>query len=355
AVTLSDHAPPVMVETLPPDALPSLLAVPTVRRSSARFTVKSPRPLTAKRRNAWRSGELLTRRPGLAPKAVVGAAPSTYVSATAGNMRVVGEAVTVTLALPGALSRSVTLAVGTCVPGESPAATTTEPVPSGPSTLDVQRRPAPRSPSSASTAVAARSTGRPASTPEESAGTSIVTVGATFGGLTTTVRDARPTSQPLSVAAAVTVCVPGRSALVVTLAPPPIRPSRSEVQRMAPDTSPSVASGAVALNVRLVPTMTRVPGAGVAIVTTGGVGVMVTRGGRFGPRTRSVACACAARPSESATAAVIVCVPTWSDDAVTLGPSPSGPSRLEVQWIPVVRSPSSTSRAVPASVTGAPA
>ena len=82
---------------------------------------------------------------------------------------------------------------------------------------------------------------------------------------------------------------------------------------------------------------------------------MVTRGGRFGPRTRTVACACAARPSESATAAVIVCVPTWSDDAVTLGPSPSSPSRLEVQWIPVVRSPSSTSRAVPASVTGAPA
>ena len=202
---------------------------------------------------------------------------------------------------------------------------------------------------------------------------------------------------------------------------------------MAPDTSPSVASSAVALNVRLVPTKTRVPGAGVAIVTTGGVGVtvsvtaallvapsesvtaavrvcapsvstaltvapapsapsrldvhwtarsrskssaavaarvtavpagtaepsagavMVTRGGRFGPRMRTVACACAARPSESATAAVIVCVPTWSDDAVTLGPSPSSPSRLEVQWIRVVRSPSSTSRAVPASVTGAPA
>ena len=82
---------------------------------------------------------------------------------------------------------------------------------------------------------------------------------------------------------------------------------------------------------------------------------MVTRGGRFGPRTRTVACACAVRPSESATTAVIVCVPTWSDGAVTLGPSPSSPSRLEVQWIRVVRSPSSTSRAVPSSVTGAPA
>ena len=50
-----------------------------------------------------------------------------------------------------------------------------------------------------------------------------------------------------------------------------------------------------------------------------------------------------------------MCVPTWSDAAVTLGPLPSDPSRLDVQPMRDVRSPSSTSRAVPTSVTGSPA
>ena len=58
----SDQALLVIARTLPPAALPSPLLEPTVTRSSACCTRNGPMPVTAKRRNAWRTGDVPTRR-----------------------------------------------------------------------------------------------------------------------------------------------------------------------------------------------------------------------------------------------------------------------------------------------------
>ena len=83
------------------------------------------------------------------------------------------------------------------------------------------------------------------------------------------------------------------------------------------------------------------PSAGVATLTTGGVGVTVRRA-----RAEPTA------PSESVTAATSVCVPS-ERTRVPFGPS--APSRLDVQRSRPVRSPSKSSLAVAASRTAVPA
>src|SRR2546425_7566081 len=104
----------------------------------------------------------------------------------------------------------------------------------------------------------------------------MVTDGAVFGGRMTTVVCARPRRPPVSAAIAVIVCVPALRRVVEKVGPVPIGPSRLEIQRSVEPTLPSVASMAVAVKVTLVPAKMRVPCGGAVIVTTGGVGVIVT-------------------------------------------------------------------------------
>ena len=70
--------------------------------------------------------------------------------------------------------------------------------------------------------------------------------------------------------------------------------------------------------------------------------------------TLSVICARPARPVASVTRAVMTCVPGWRRATVRAAPVPRGPSRLDVHWIWLERSPLSASVAVPLKVTGAP-
>ena len=143
-------------------------------------------------------------------------------SALGGKTSVDGTTVTVTLALTVAPSRSATDAVSVCVPSERPGATTVRPVPRAPSRLDVQTSAAPRSPSSTSAAVAARSTGLPASNVVPAAGATTRTTGGTFGGRTTTRRTASPLSPPASAAIAVMLWVPVLRRVLVKEGPLPI-------------------------------------------------------------------------------------------------------------------------------------
>src|SRR5438445_10851151 len=98
---------------------------------------------------------------------------------------VAGTTFTVTLALPVAPSRSVTVAVSVCVPAESEGHTTVGPVPSAPSRLEVHRMLAPRSPFSGSRAVAPSTTGLPARRVVPAAGARVATTGGTVGARTT--------------------------------------------------------------------------------------------------------------------------------------------------------------------------
>src|SRR5256885_11974126 len=90
--------------------------------------------------------------------------------------------VTVTVAAVVAPSRSVAEAVSVWVPTERPGTTSAPPVPRAPSRLDLQLTAAARSPSSASVAVAARSTGFPVRSAVPFTGAAIETAGAGFGG-----------------------------------------------------------------------------------------------------------------------------------------------------------------------------
>ena len=229
-----------------------------------------------------------------------------------------------------------------CVPAERVVRVSVAPVPRSPSRLDVHWIEAPRSPSSGSAAAAERRSGRAASAVVPTPGVTMVTTGAPFGGRTTTVRCAFPMRPVASGAAATTVCVPWLSTAVMR-APDPSGPSRSEVQVSAEETSPSVASIALALNTMGVAAKSRAPGAGSAIVTTGAVGVTAKR-----------SCAVPVAPSESVTAAVRVCRPSESRPE-SVPPPPSGPSRSELHRSWPVTSPSKSSLAVAASVTRVPA
>ena len=229
-----------------------------------------------------------------------------------------GTTATTTLALVVAPSASVTDAVSVWVPTDRLGTTSVAPVPRAPSRLDAQRTVAPRFPSSGSAATAPRRTGLAVSRLVCGAGATIAIAGGTLGGRTTIVRSACPVRPPASVAAAVTVCVPTERRVVEKLPPAPIAPSRSEIQRSAGVRLPSVASVAVPLKTTPVPTNTRDPAGGVAMATTGGLGVMVT-------------CTWAepTAPSESVAKATSVWLPSESV-TVRTGPGPSRPSRLDV-------------------------
>ena len=264
-------------------------------------------------------------------------------SATAAKVTVVGTTLRVTVAVVVAPSRSVAETLSVWVPTERLGTTTAPPVPRAPSRLELQRMAAARSPSSASVAVAARSTGFPVRREVPFAGAAMETAGGAFGGRTTTVRSAWPVRPPRSVADAVMTCVPALRRVVVKLAPEPMSPSRSDVQRSDAERLPSVASLAVPLKARLVPAKTVVPSAGPVIATTGGVGVTVRR-----------TCAEPVAPSESVTEAVRTWVPSESV-TVRVPPPPSAPSRLDAHWILLVTLPSKSSVAVAPSITVLPA
>ena len=85
--------------------------------------------------------------------------------------------------------------------------------------------------------------------------------------------------------------------------------------------------------------VTVLPSCGEVMVTAGGVGVMMT-----------VICAVEVAPSESVTAAVIVCWPSRSRTAFE-APVKSAPWRLDVHWTRLERSPSKSSFAVAVRVT----
>ena len=213
---------------------------------------------------------------------------------------------------------------------------TLKPVPSSPSRSEDQAIDPVRVPSSRSVAVPVKVIGAPCSKVEPVAGAPMVTVGV---ALTTIVMVVAARLPPASMTEAVMTCVP-ELRLATMVAPLPRWPSRSEAQSMVDETSPS--SGSLAVPVKVIGTgSNRAPSAGVRMCT---VGVVLTT-------TVSVALACL--PLLSVTVARIVCVPVERVLVVSVPPVPSVPSRLEVQVMPVVRSPSSASRAVAVKVIGA--
>src|SRR5207253_2158516 len=144
------------------------------------------------------------------------------------------------------------------------------PVPSAPSRLEVQAIVAERSPSSVSLAEPAKVTGAPGSKVAPLAGAVIRTAGVL---LTVMVIEARPVLPPLSVAAAVIVCVPLVRVLVVIVLPGPRMPSRLEAQASAAVRLPSSRSLAVALRVTGAPGSKVAPAVGELMVT---IGVLLT-------------------------------------------------------------------------------
>src|SRR6185295_2396016 len=79
-VVFSGHVSLVIGRMLPPAGLPSLLLVPTVRRTTALSTAILPRPWTTKRSSPSRAGAPLTRSPLAVPYVFVGVEASAYVS-----------------------------------------------------------------------------------------------------------------------------------------------------------------------------------------------------------------------------------------------------------------------------------
>ena len=172
-------------------------------------------------------------------------------------------------ASPRSPSSSLTRALITCAPTPSAPAVTLGPVPSAPSRSELQAMRAPRSPSSTSVARPVKVIGRPlVKTTVPSAGAAMVTTG---GWVTVTVIAAWPTRPPVSVARAVIVCTPGRSAVVVRAAPAPRRPSRLELHSIRLPRSPSSASVAAPAKATGLPGSTLVPDAGARMVTSGAV------------------------------------------------------------------------------------
>ena len=160
---------------------------------------------------------------------------------------------------------------------------------------------------------------------------------------------ALPTRPPESLTEAMIRCVPGESVLVVKERPVPMTPSRLETHERLAEMSPA-SSIAVPVKVRLEPTGTCTPDAGAAMVTCGALllfvepGVMVTM-----TKAEPV------RPLESATCAVITCVPRASVEVAMEPPVPIGPFRSETQLMRAVTFPSMPSMAVAWKVSGVPA
>ena len=252
----------------------------------------------------------------------------------------VGVALTamVIVARPVLLALSVAAAVIVWMPVESVLTVIVAPVPITPSRLELHTIREVRVPSSTSVAVPVKVTAAP--------GSNVVPVGAVIAttgvALTVMVIMVWVVLPPLSVTVAVMVCVPVESALAVIVRPVPSAPSRLEVQAMVAERSPSSVSLAEPVKVTAAPGSNVAPVAGAVIMTAGVLlTVMVIE-------ARPVL------PPLSVAAAVIVCVPLVRVLIVIVLPEPRLPSRLEVQVRWVVRVPSSTSVAVPLSVTAAP-
>jgi preprotein translocase subunit YajC len=162
------------------------------------------------------------------------------------------------------------------------------------------------------------------------------TVGGVFGLVTVTVTDELALAPAESVTLAVMRWVPAGSAFE-KLAPAPIWPLRLEVQTIPAFKFPSSVSLALPANWMAVVVEVLKPVNGLLIVTAGGV---------FGLVTVTVTEAVALAPAESVTLAVIRWVPAGRA-LEKLAPVPIWPLRLEVQTIPALRLPSSTSVAVP--------
>ena len=254
-----------------------------------------------------------------------------------------GRITTVRVASPARPPASSTRAVITCVPIPSVPAVMLAPAPRSPSRLDVQWSVFERTPSVASMAVPVKGSGVPWKTLVPSAGATIVTTGGV--GLTVKVTLAVPVAPSESVTAAVSTWTPSWRRTTVRAPPAPRSPSRLDDQRMLALGSGSKSSVAVAARMTGVPAGADAPSAGA---------VMLTAGAAFGPRTRTVIRAWPGWPLESVAAAVMVCVPTRSDDDERRAPVPRSPSRLDVHCRPGLTSPSSTSVATPVNTTAAP-
>ena len=253
-----------------------------------------------------------------------------------------GAIVTCTAAVPTAPSESVTDATRVWLPSDR-VAVRTGPGANAPSRLEVQRMPAVTSPSKSSTAVAPSVSGVPAGTAVPSAGPVIVTRGGTFGARTRTEMRVLPRRPSASVTVASITCVPTVSAPAAMLDPVPSAPSRSDVHVMCAPRSPSSTSVARAVSVSGRPLVnTTVPSAGATMVTAGGWTTVIAT------------VAWPTSPPASVTRAVTVCRPGRSAAAVTVGPVPRGPSRLELHAMRLPRSPSSASIAAAVKTTGLP-
>src|SRR5438128_3794862 len=249
---------------------------------------------------------------------------------------------TVIWAMPARLERSVAQAVIVWTPIERLLVVKVGPVPIAPSRLDVQVIVDDRSPSIVSTAVAVKVIGFP-SAKSVRVGALIVTAGgASSRTMTCVVALAERPAE--SVIDAVKVCVPRLSVARLKLPPVPTAPSRLEVHRMRAERSPSKVSVAVAAKGMGAPKANFLPSAGAVSVRTGAETLA----------TSMVMEALPVRLPASAARAVIVWWPRLRFERVKLPPVPSWPSRLEVQTMLAVRSPSSESMAVPVKVTGCP-
>ena len=256
-------------------------------------------------------------------------------------MVTLGGAFTITVisALPVLPPRSVAEARITCVPDRSRAVAIVPPVPSAPSRLELHDTRAVRSPSSTSVAVATRRTTSPGANVAPAAGAAIVTVGTAF---TTTTIVAVARSPPASVTDAVIPWRPERSVVTASVPPVPSGPSRLERHATAAARSPSSRSCATARSRTDSPGMNVAPSAGA---------VMAIDGSAF---TTTVRITAATLPRLSVTDAVMVWVPDRSASVRIVPPWPSTPSRLEVQMIDQVRSPSSASSATAENVACTP-
>ena len=189
-----------------------------------------------------------------------------------GAIALAATTVIVRVAEPVRPPLSVTAAVMVWVPTDS-VRDRLPPVPSAPSRFDVQASAAVRLPSCVSLAVPVKVTAVPSTTEVPLAGAVMLTTGAVLLGValvTVTVRVADPVRPPLSVTAAVIVCVPTDS-VRDRLPPVPNAPSRFDVQVSAVVRLPSCVSLAVPVKVTAVPSTTDVPLAGAVMLTTGAV------------------------------------------------------------------------------------
>ena len=231
-----------------------------------------------------------TLRIELAPKFADAEAESTYASAVGTTSRVVGASTVIIIsAEPVSAPPSVTLAVMRCMPALR-GLVKLPPVPRVPSRSEVQARPAVRSPSSRSFAVPTNWIGTPAVYARPASGAVIATSGGVSAagcGVTLTWSRASPVSPRPSVTAAVMVWSP-RASVVLTVAPPPRSPWRSERQASEPERSSPAMSVAVPCSVIGSPTKKLAPSDGCRIRTLG-AGPVATVRRRIGFRPTSEA------------------------------------------------------------------